>query len=321
MWCGRLCLYSTVLNIFLINLKPHKMKKTIQSILAAMFVATTAFAQIPNSGFENWTTVGAYSNPDGWGTMNNTTAIATVYTATKGTPGSPGASYLKLTSKTVSGFGVVNGIAVSGVLDSMTMTPKSGFAYNVRSANLTGKWQHMIYGSSQGSIQVTLTRWDTGMNMRMPVASGSVTLSGMAMSWANFSIPLTYVDGNNPDTCIIVMKASGSAPTNNDYLWVDNLAFSGMVTGIENHESFVTDMVVYPNPSSENVNFKFNIKTAQQVSIEITDINGKLIRSTNFGKIQGETTQSMNISGIAKGTYFVKINGESATETRKLVIE
>jgi hypothetical protein len=29
------------------------------------------------------------------------------------------------------------------------------------------------------------------------------------------------------------MKASGSAPTNNDYLWVDNLAFSGVVTGIE----------------------------------------------------------------------------------------
>lgn len=295
--------------------------KTINSIIMAMFITASAFAQIPNSGFENWTTVGSYSNPDGWGTMNNTTAIASVYTATKGTPGSPGASYLKLTSKTVSGFGVVNGIAVSGILDSITMTPKSGFPYNMRPANFTGKWQHMIYGSSQGSIQVTLTRWDTGMNMRMPVASGSVTLSGMAMSWANFTIPLTYVDGNNPDTCIIVMKASGSAPTNNDYLWVDNLAFNGTVTGVENQESFVTDMSIYPNPSSDMVNFKFNIKAAQQISIEISDINGKLIRSEIFGKIQGETNQNMNISGIAKGTYFVKIKGEKSIETRKLVIE
>lgn len=294
--------------------------KTINSIIMAMFITASAFAQIPNSGFENWTTVGSYSNPDGWGTMNNTTAIASVYTATKGTPGSPGASYLKLTSKTV-GTGVVNGVAVSGVIDSLTMMPKSGFAYNMRPANFTGKWQHMIYGSSQGSIQVILTRWDTGMMMQMPVASGSVTLSGMAMSWANFTIPLTYVDGNNPDTCIIIMKASGSAPTNNDYLWVDNLAFSGSVTGIENHESFVSEMVVYPNPSSEVVNFKFNIKSAQQINIEITDINGKVIRSNNFGKMQGESTQSVNISGIAKGTYFVKINGEQATETRKLVIE
>lgn len=251
----------TILYSIFINLKSHKMK-TINSMIMAMFITASAFAQIPNSGFENWTTVGSYSNPDGWGTMNNTTAIASVYTATKGTPGSPGVSYLKLTSKTV-GTGVVNGVAVSGVIDSLTMMPKSGFAYNMRPANFTGKWQHMIYGSSQGSIQVTLTRWDTGMNMRMNVASGSVTLAGMAMSWANFTIPLTYVDGNNPDTCIIVMKASGSAPTNNDYLWVDNLAFSGTVTGIENQESFVTDMSIYPNPSSDMVNFKFNIKTAQ----------------------------------------------------------
>jgi hypothetical protein len=29
----------------------------------------------------------------------------------------------------------------------------------------------------------------------------------------------------------------------------------------------------------------------------------------------------MNISGIAKGTYFVKIKGEKSIETRKLVIE
>lgn len=310
----------TILYSIFINLKSHKMK-TINSMIMAMFITASAFAQIPNSGFENWTTVGSYSNPDGWGTMNNTTAIASVYTATKGTPGSPGASYLKLTSKTVSGFGVVNGIAVSGVLDSITMTPKSGFAYNMRPANFTGKWQHMIYGSSQGSIQVTLTRWDSGMGMRMPVASGNVTLSGMAMSWANFTIPLTYVDGNNPDTCIIVMKASGSAPTNNDYLWVDNLAFSGTVTGIENQESFVTDMSIYPNPSSDKVNFKFNIKTAQQINIEISDINGKLIRTESFGRIQGETNQNMNISGIAKGTYFVKIKGEKSIETRKLVIE
>lgn len=296
------------------------MKKTIKSIIVAMFIATTSFAQIPNAGFENWTTVGSYSNPDGWGTMNNTTATATVYTATKGTPGSPGASYLKLTSKTI-GAGVVNGIAVSGVLDSITMKPKSGFPFTMQPVSLTGKWQHMIYGSSQGSVKAVLTKWNVGLSKRDTIALASQTLAGMAMSWANFTINFTYFSSNAPDSCIIELRASGSAPTNNDYLWVDNLAFSGSVTGIENHESFVTDMVVYPNPSSEVVNFKFNVKTAQQVKVDIVDINGKLIRSTSFGKIQGETIQTMNISGIAKGTYFVQINGEDATETRKLVIE
>ena len=296
------------------------MKKSILSIVTIVALSSTAIAQIPNAGFETFTNMGTYNVPNGWGTLNNTTAIASIYTATKGTPGSPGTSYLKLASKTVSTT-VVNGIAVSGVLDSMTMMPKSGFAYNMRPVSLTGKWQHMIYGSSQGSIQITLTRWDTGLNMRMPVASGNVTLSGMAMSWANFTIPLTYVDGNNPDTCIIVMKASGSNPTNNDYLWVDNLAFSGLVTGIDNHASVVTNMVVFPNPSTETINVNLNLKSSQKVSIELTDITGKLILTKDAGTLTGESKQTLTVNNISKGTYLVRVVTESGSEIRKIVIE
>lgn len=296
------------------------MKKSILSIVAATCISVSGFAQIPNNGFENWTAVGTYSVPNGWGTMNNTTAISNTFTATKGTPGSPGTAYLKLTSKTI-GTAVVNGIAVSGVLDSTTMLPKSGFAFNQRPANFTGKWQHMIYGSSQGSIKVTLTRWDSVTGIRVPVATGSVTLSGMAMSWANFTIPLTYADGNNPDSCIIVLKASGSAPTNNDYLWVDNLAFSGIVTGIEKYDSFLNNMVVYPNPSTESLTLNLNLKSSQQITIEITDLTGKLIRSKNAGILQGESLQTINVSGIANGTYLVRVVAEQGTEIRKIIIE
>lgn len=296
------------------------MKKTILSLTAVVLTSASLFAQIPNSGFENWTSVGTYSVPNGWGTLNNTTTVAGIYTATKGTPGSPGTSYLKLTSKTIA-TSVVNGIAVSGVLDSMTMTPKSGFAYNQRPANLTGKWQHMIFGTSQGSILVTLTRWDSGTNMRVPVASGSVTLSGMAMAWANFSIPLTYADGNNPDSCIIVLKASGSAPANNDYLWVDNLAFAGTVTGLKNQESFLSDMFVFPNPSTETIHVNLNLKSSQKVSIELLDMTGKLVVSKDFGILQGDTKQVINVNGISKGTYVLRVVAEKGTEVKKIIIE
>lgn len=296
------------------------MKKTIFTIVSSVAMSATGFAQIPNNGFENWTTIGSYSNPDNWGTLNNTTAIASVYTATKGTPGNPGTSYLKLTSKTVVAT-VINGIAVSGVLDSITMMPKSGFAFNLRPANFIGKWQHMIYGTSQGSLQVTLTRWDTGLNQRVSVASANKTLSGMAMSWANFTIPFTYTDGNNPDTCIIVLKASGSTPTNNDYLWVDNLAFSGTITGIEKHDSFLNNFVLYPNPSTENINLNLNLRSSQQITIEVRDIAGKLIRSKSLGILQGESLQTINISGIAKGSYLVHVVAEFVIEVQKIVIE
>jgi hypothetical protein len=297
------------------------MKKLILRLsLALCALSNLAVAQIPNSGFETWVSMGSYTNPSGWGTMNNTTTLASVYTATKGTPGNPGASYLMLTSKTV-GATVVNGIAVSGKLDSTTMQPISGFAFNQRPQKFTGKWQHMIYGSSQGSVSVKLTRWNTASNSREVVANANQTLSGMAMSWAAFTINFAYLTGNAPDTCIIVLKASGASPTVDDYLWVDNLAFTGTVAGIESPNSFLNNLVVYPNPSSQNIIVDLNLKTSEKTTFELIDITGKVVFSKTAILPQGESTQTIDISRFAKGSYFVSIVTESGKESRKIIIE
>lgn len=116
------------------------MKKTLSFIVLFLLVINSAYSQIPNGGFENWTSMTTYDLPDGWATLNNKTAVQTMFTATKATPGNPGSSYMKLTSKTINGS-VVPGIAVCGKMDTPTMQPKSGFAYNMGPANFTGKWQ------------------------------------------------------------------------------------------------------------------------------------------------------------------------------------
>ena len=177
-----------------------KMRLPIISALVLMFIVSSIQAQIPNFSFENWTSMGTYSNPTDWGTMNNTTASTNIFTATKATPGNPGSSYLKLTSKTV-GASVVTAIAVSGVLDSITKQPISGFAFNQRPASFTGKWQYM-YTTTPGLISVKLTRWNSVTHARETVANASKTLTGMVMSWDSFNINLTYLNGNYPDTCI-----------------------------------------------------------------------------------------------------------------------
>jgi hypothetical protein len=263
--------------------------------------------------------MGSYENPDSWGTMNNTTAPASVYTATKGTPGNPGNSYLKITSKTI-GPAVVNGIAVSGKLDSTTMLPKSGFAYSIRSANFTGKWQHMIYGTSQGGITVLLTQWNTSLNKRDTIAIGNQTLSGMAMSWATFTIPLTYLSANNPDSCIIFLRASGANPTNNDYLWVDNLSFSG-INSVESNDHAIKNLTVFPNPSVDRINLCFELNEAQNVSLELADLTGKIVFFKNLGLIQGIKNETISTNSLAKGTYFIKLNTDKGTQTQKIVVD
>ncbi len=216
---------------------------------------------------------------------------------------------------------VVNGMTASGTLDPMTMMPTSGFAMTARPTSLTGKWQHMIYGSSQGSITVTLTRWDAGTNMRVPVGAGSVTLSGMAMSWASFSIPIVYTDGNNPDTCLIVMKASGNTPTVNDYLWVDELAFTGSSTGLQSVENSLSAVTVYPNPTSETIHIGLTLATTQPVKMEVLDLTGKIVAMKDCGELSGVSNQTVDVTTLSQGIYFVRVSTPAAAETHKITIQ
>jgi hypothetical protein len=292
------------------------MKKQLTLLAAALLIYMGASAQIPNYSFETWTSMGAYSNPANWGTMNNTTAALSVYTATKGTPGAGGAAYLKLTSKKV-GTAVVNGIAVSGVLDSTTMKPKSGFAYNLKPTALVGKWQYMA--SNAGSITIQFTRWNTNTKMRDVIGSGSQTLSGMAMSWASFSIPITYSGSGMPDSCIIVLKASGSAPVADDYLWVDNLELTGANVIIKNENE--VSFTIYPNPGNGVITLDFNTSNAKQTTIQLMDITGKMMLSENVNLAAGASKQTLDVSSIAKGSYFIKIMDKETVETKKLIIQ
>lgn len=294
------------------------MKKFIISVITITSLSISLNAQIPNSGFETWMNMGTYENPDGWATLNDYTTGAGVYTAEKGTPGSPGSFYLKLTSKTV-GPTVANGIAVSGVLDPATQQPVSGFAFNQQPASFTGKWQHMIYGTSQGSINVQLTRWDAGTNSRVIVATANKTLTGMAMSWANFTIPFVYTDAQAPDSCIIVMRASGNNPTNQDYLWVDNLAFAGNVAGIAS-QSIFADIAIFPNPTTENFTVNIYSKEAQTISYELISVTGDILYSKDENIKEGQNTLVIPAVGLSKGNYLVRIISGLNAETFPVVI-
>lgn len=306
------------------------MKKSFLSITAALCFGSIALAQIPNNSFETWTNLGSYDVPAGWGTMNNTTASYSVFTATKATPGNPGSAYIKLTSRTT-GTTVTNGIAVSGVLDSITMKPKSGFAFTQRPATFSGRWQHMIYGSSQGGIRVLTTKWNNSANKRDTIAHAETTLSGMAMSWANFGMSMVYNDSlHYPDSCIIVMQASGNNPTNNDYLWIDNLAFTGTVAvvvptvstvGITEHINNPAIFQLYPSPAKDFLQVSYHAKQAQTMVLSIYHNNGQRCRQVNKEANAGDQTFVIDIKDLSPGIYFVQMQAGDVTECKKIVVQ
>lgn len=297
------------------------MKKSIFTIVAAAFVSAAGFAQIPNNGFETWTSMGSYSNPASWDQLNAMTTGMGVYTCTKGTPGSPGTAYLKLVSKTVTGMGVVPGVAVCGVIDVAAMKPKSGFPLAQRPQKLTGSWQYMASGADAGFVAVYLTKWNSTMMMRDTIAKVKQNLSGMAMSWATFSVTLSYTSSAMPDSAMIILSASGATPVANSYLYVDNLSFVGTVTGINNIDNYVSNITAFPNPSTDVINVELNAQKSSTIKLQLVDVTGKLIKEINAGEIQGKYNTTINTTGISKGIYFLKISANDAVEVKKIIIQ
>jgi hypothetical protein len=256
------------------------MKRIILVVSGLMLSWSFSPAQtvIPNQGFESWTNVGSYENPDNWDNLNVNTASSGIFTCTKGSPGDPGTSYIKLTSKTVTGIGIVPGVAVCGVLDHSTNKPLTGFPYARRPEKLTGNWQFMMYGTGKGYIDVTLTRWNTTTLSRDIISSNHTVLNGMVMSWQAFSITLSYQNGAVPDTCILFLSASGNVPANQDYLYVDNLVFTGEVLTVEQESSAARfAYTVFPNPANDRIQISLPGVTPGQFSVELFTSDGQSV--------------------------------------------
>ncbi len=296
--------------------------KKLFTLFAASFIGNFAFAQIPNPGFESWTSMGSYSTPDGWDSPDSLTSLASVFPCTQGAPGNPGSYYLKLVSKTVPIIGTVPGVAVSGKIDFTTYQPKSGFACTVRPVSLTGNWQYMGFGGDTGHVVIFLSKWNTALSRRDTVAFTNQSLSGMVMSWAPFTIPLNYYSPTFPDSGIIILSASKTAAVANSYLYVDNLAFTGTVpSGINEVSTNQMDATMNPNPAKNTTMVLYSCNEMGLVSIDVVDITGRVINSVStIGNI-GSNNFTINTANYAKSIYYVKIGSAVGNQTLKLVIE
>lgn len=280
-----------------------------------LLIMTISYSQsIPNNGFETWTNTSGYNIPASWGTMNPYTTSTSIYTCTKGTPGITGstAAYIKLVSKSVTGMGIVPGMAVSGVLNS-DKTYDSGFSFNYRPTSLNGSWQYMGSGSDVGFVKILMTRINPTTLLTETIGSGIYNLSGMVMSWTTFSIPITYTTADTPDHCQIVLSSSGSTPVANSYLYVDNLNFT---MPLKVNEFDTNNVDIYPNPSKGIISIDYSKVNDKVQNIEVIDMIGNKV----INDLPNENQLSkLNIDFLSNGIYLLKIKTENGDITKKII--
>ncbi len=306
------------------------MKKLFTTMLS-ICAGSMLFAQtIPNASFENWTRVGSHYNPNQWGTLNDYTALGGI-TCSRTTsnplpPANGGISYISLSTRSIGGL-TTAGIAVSGIIDSFSLSPMGGFICNTKPAKLKGK--HMVYISDAlndyAFISVLFTKHNFTTEMNDTIGYTIKKFKGQLSSWADFSIDLDYSSNVTnptamPDTCLIILSSSGETPKLSSYLHIDLLAFEGTYLGIKEN-SDINSYSVFPNPANDKLNIYCNMNTSSPITVCMEDIQGKLISRSQLMMGKGENHLSIDVSDINKGIYFVRLSTENSNMTKKVIIE
>jgi hypothetical protein len=106
--------------------------------------------------------------------------------------------------------------------------------------------------------------------------------------------------------------------SNNFYLDDINLTSATGIAEIP----LVSNIQIFPNPASDLVTVEFDLVDDKNISVEMKDVLGRLIKTGERSYLQaGHHQISMPLGDVAKGIYFISVNSHAQVLTKKLVIE
>ena len=105
--------------------------------------------------------------------------------------------------------------------------------------------------------------------------------------------------------------------------FIDNPAFATVIWGgddatdiwgvlLSTEEFQVSAIKMYPNPVNGEI---INIKTQKELQVEIFDVLGKKVISTEVNK----NLNTINVSTLSKGLYLVKLKSSAGIITKKMI--
>jgi hypothetical protein len=88
-------------------------------------------------------------------------------------------------------------------------------------------------------------------------------------------------------------------------------------SGIEEGQTYLNNLSVYPNPANEKISVKLNLKNSSTLKLQLVDLSGQLVKEISTGHIAaGEFKKDIDVSEIASGVYMLK-----ATVNNKSILE
>lgn len=185
------------------------------------------------------------------------------------------------------------------------------------------------------------SNWGFAMRVRYhgaPTDTFNVIFGQMSNCSPSEVYPVCYYRVNiGPANSILIPTSSNAGywyqdcNGNNQADWPDENSFShwGMwlsITlaedvGVEEQENKGINVMVYPNPANEVANIRIELENAGDVTMNVTDLSGKVIANSNLGhRNAGTHIIPVNTTEYANGIYLFTLDVDGTKITRRIVV-
>ena len=192
---------------------------------------------------------------------------------------------------------------------------------NASGQNLSWYFDDWYYGQGYPSYTIVWNQIGSTLNFTI-----SQTQSDPSVSFFELPLPIRF-SGQGQDTTIrFDNSTNGQVYSVTLPFIVDTMLLDPKTWLITAHNTIITSLQqniantyfsIIPNPTNDKINIALN-KINDQLTIEILDMQGKLVFSQNFDNSSGE---SIDVRALSAGTYFVHLMGHGYSTGQQVMIQ
>ena len=200
---------------------------------------------------------------------------------------------------------------------TLPVSPTATTAYYVTGTDING---------CQAS-DVVVVNMLSGANAQFTLTQGGATVYTQNQSTMAYTYSWNFGDSSPADntaspthtytqngTYTITLTVTGACGT-------DTYTMVVTITEVGVGESDISNTLsIFPNPNNGHFTVSFAMEAAQDVTIEMTDVAGRVISSTQLNNASN-VMHEMDATDIANGVYFVRIITADEVITRKVSVQ
>ncbi|MFT6851129.1 MAG: hypothetical protein ACJATA_001947 [Sphingobacteriales bacterium] len=193
--------------------------------------------------------------------------------------------------------GNINDVIDVGVSSIISPTPEDELTDSVTiEIELTNFGPQEVPGGFDVVYQVN-TRDEVIENFPLSIPIGGSATYTFKTKAARPSAPLTQYES----LCVY-------SNLSNDFDLNNNFSCYQTSTGIASQINEVLSLDVYPNPAHESINGRFLLRSASDISIQIVNFSGRIVKFMDLGKMNpGPQNFNLPINNLAPGIYTATV--------------